>query len=305
MKQFEYLTEEEEGFIKKVYFPLRKSRDSQKNIYYILGIFSDYMKKGIFQASQTDAKKYIQTLLNKKNRGELKEIYCEAVFLELRSFYECAANAEVVPYNPFSESENLFRGMEYIKVSELPSVSDIDKLLTLAKGAPMLHAAIVLAFRMALPINEIVNLQKSQIILEDKTGEYYLSIPRIIEKKKQACYLYVPEDVVPILLSVCALTDSQFPAVLQNKHGKVYSIRTLQNQLKMLQKDMDMDMDITFSNIRSLTTYLMVVAQIPIQQISSYTNIVPAWLVKYDYIPSEYKFDAVRYLNIRIVQSEE
>lgn len=300
MKQFEYLTEEEESFIKKVYFPLRKSKDSQKNIYYILGIFSDYMKKGIFQASQTDAKKYIQNLLNKKNRGELKEIYCEAVFLELRSFYECAVNAGVVSYNPFSQSENLFKGMEYIKVSELPSVTDIDKLLTMAKDAPMLYAAIVLAFRMALPISEIVALQKSQIILEKKTGEYYLSISRMIEKKKQACYLYVPEDVVPVLLSVCALTPNTYSWVLQNKHGKVYSIRTLQNQLKVLQKDTGMD--ITFSNIRSLTTYLMVVAQIPIQQISSYTNIVPAWLVKYDYIPSEYKFDASRYLNIRIVQ---
>lgn len=293
-----YLTTTELDFIENNYFNLRRSDASRKNMFYLLSTFSNYTKKPLFDALPQDADSYINHLKKQLQNGTFKENYCCCVFLELRKFYEYAEDWECIDQNPF-QAANPFQTNEKLLAADLPSLQDIDTLLSICADEPMLYLAVLLAFRMALPISEIVSLKKEQVCSEHGRQDIYLRMERQAGKKEKTSFLLIPEDILLPLKQTILSTEESYPYILRNKHGRPYAKRSLQNLLATTLEGSGIS--IHFSALRSLCLFLMLIEKVPVGQIADYAGVEGRWLTLYDHIPEKLRLDASKYVHLRIV----
>lgn len=296
--KYEFLTSTELEFINNICFKLRRSADSRKNLFYILANFSNCIEKSLFEVSSKDAYYYTKLLRKQLKNHQIQENYCCCIFLELRKFYEYAENTGFIQENPFQNIKNPFHAPEQLSAGSLPALDKVDQLLSLCEPDTMLYLAVLLAFRMALPISEITELKKTQICSELDSTNLFIRMERHKDKDNTPSFLYVPEDLRQPLKRAILSTDENFPYVLQNKHGRPYATRSLQNALSSIQKESGNS--ICFSNLRSLSIYLMLIEKIPVKEIASYVGVEGTWLTLYDHIPNSLQLDASKYVHLRV-----
>ena len=267
-------------------------------MFYIIAGFSTHIKKPVFEADAMDARKYIDFLQKKQNSGHLKESVCACICSELCRFYEYVCAMGYMEGNPFPSFPSIFQFPGSLSSASLPSLKDVDLLLSLCANEPMLFTSVLLALRMALPIREIVDLKKEQLCTDQNGDEIYLSAWRWKDGRKENCFLIVPSDVVPFLRETFLMTPEDYPYLLQNKAGRPYAIRSLQSALARQQADSGIN--ICYSELRSLSMYLMLVEKIPAADIAAYAGVTDRWLTLYDHIPDDLVLDAAKYVHLRI-----
>lgn len=293
-----YLCDEDREVITSCCNVLRRTRDSRQNLFYIIANFGEFSMSSVFDAEPLDAQNYITFLADEMKQGKIQEQYCACIFSELRIFYDYALSHGLVSQNPFSNQKNPFKFPDKLRAADLPSLTEVDLLLRLCENEPVLYLAVLLAFRMALPISEIATIQKNQFCVNEKDGDLYLKMWRWIDGEKKEKFLYVPRDIVPHITKMARQTPAEYLYLLRNKHNKPFVVRTLQLRLDAIQKDTGIK--IQFSELRSLCIYLMLTEKIPSKKICAFTNIRGDWLKRYDYIPEELILDATKYIHIRI-----
>lgn len=295
---YPYLTAEEIQFIQSLGMN-RFSLDSRKNLCYILGNFSNFIKQPLFLAGSSDASAYANFLLQKIQEKLLKESYCCCIFYELRSFYEIALNNGMVDYNPFTVFKNPFKIKTELDSNDLPSLADVDLLLTLLRPYPKLHLTALLALRMTCSVSNILEIKKKDLCFDQAAGELFLRRERIVNKKKETEYLLIPEDLIPFLEDVYQSTAASFPYLLEHKPGKPYTYRTLNRHFKSVQTAAGLN--INLSQLRSLGMFLLLVEKVPVDQIAAFSGIKGVWLNQYKHIPAELKDRTAELMNIRIL----
>lgn len=295
---YTYLSDNDRTVIESCCKLLRKTKNSRQNLFYIIANFGEFSMSSVFDATPLDAENYIAFLADEVKQGKLQEKYCACLFLELRSFYDYALNHQLIFENPFSNQENPFKFPDKLRAADLPSLAEVDMLLSICNDDPVLHLAVLLAFRMALTISEIVNIEKKQFCIDEKEGELYLKMWRWTDGEKKEKFLYVPRDIVPYISKMARQTPSEYKYLFRSERKKPFAVRTMQNMLDSAQKDTGVK--IQFSELRSLSIYMMLVENIPIKDICSYTNIKGDWLSRYDTIPEELILDAVKYVHLRV-----
>lgn len=134
----------------------------------------------------------------------------------------------------------------------LPSLEDLDLLLSLTSDNLFLSLAVLFAFRMALPVSEIVKLRRSDVVQNENDGLFYLKALRYIDELQQDAYLLIPDDVLPLIReSVCtAAANDTDPYLIRSLRRRATTIRTLQHTLSVVQADTELH--ITFSKLRSM-----------------------------------------------------
>jgi len=299
-KTFTYLSGEDRNTIEDICRTLRRSQTSVKNMFYIVVNFGEYMEKSVFAATKSDASKYIEHLHAKIANEQLEEKYCACLFFELRTFYDRALICELVKNNPFSGCENPFRFPEKLFLEDLPKLSDVDMLLNACSEQPDIYAAVLLAFRMGLTTSEIVNLEKKSFCLDEKRGNIYLKMWRWADGEKKELFLYVPRDIVAPLKMQNDATPTDYPYFFRSKKTKKPLVkRGLQLKLEKVQEGLPIS--IQFSQLRSLCLYLMLMEQVPVQNICRYAGIRGDWLTRYDEIPKDLIANAAKYTRIMVI----
>lgn len=299
-KTFSYLNDTDQQKIESLCRVIRRSEASRKNLYYIVANFGEFLEDSVFVADSSDADRYITHLKNEILVGHLKEHYCACIFFELRTFFDHAANQELVYENPFSGTDNPFSFPDKLKSADLPKLSDVDKLLGLCYGETECLVAVLLAFRMGLTTSEIAVLEKKQFCLNEKDGDVYLKMWRWADGLKKELFLLVPRDIVPHIRAQILATPSDYEFVFRSrKTKKPPTVRALQYRLDNIQEECETK--IQFSQLRSLYLYLLLIEKVPVNDICRYAGIKGDWLSRYDDIPEALIADASKYINIRIV----
>lgn len=297
-KSYQFLSVEERSVIKTYCNILRKTPDSRKNMFYIVTNFGEFSQKSVFEVDEMDAEKYLGFLAKEKKRGNVQEDYCACIFLELRTFYDFIQSCGTIP-NPFSGIENPFKLRDRLSVVDLPSLQEVDILLGTCKNDPVLFLCVLFAFRMALPISEIVQLEKRNFCFDESDGNMYLSAWRWVDGQKKEMLLAVPDDLIPHIQNVLELTPADYNYLFRSQKGKTYAVRSMQRLLNDAQKKLDKK--IQFSELRSLCMYIMLQEKIPVQKICAYTNIRGDWLVRYEKVDRSLILDASKCVHIQIV----
>ena len=295
---YSYLSDADRETIEACCYTLRKTKDSRQNLFYIIVNFGEYCEKSVFEADTVDALRYLEFLSDEIDAKRLEEKYGACLFMELRRFYDCALSKNLVTDNPLAGMSNPFQMPDKIYVSDLPTLTDVDLLLQLCDNHPVLFLAVLLAFRLTLPINEIVNLEKSQFCIDESDANMYLKAWRWVEGEKKELFLLIPRDMVPYVRKVAASSPAEYKYLIRNQKNRPYTARSLQRLLADVQEDTGIK--VQFSELRSLGIYLMLAEQIPIKEICSFANVRGDWLTRYNEIPEELKLDTANYVHIRI-----
>lgn len=296
-------TPEENERIEQCCCQMRRTKKARNNMFYIVQAFCRISTCSVFQISMNDAISYTNLLSKWYSSGDIKKSYGDSIYYELLTFYDCAASLGYIEQNPFRKIPNPFPETKGFDVTRLPSLTDVDSLITICSDDRMLTCAILLALRMALPISEIVELKKNQLCYDKSRDAYYMKARRRLANEKQECFLSVPEDVVKILMEVASLSAEVYPYFLANQHRRPYAIRTLQYALDRATKNSDLH--ICFSDLRNLSMYLMLIEKVPVADILSYTGIkkgvTARWLQSYESLPEELVLDAASYVHLRVI----
>ena len=298
-RTYEFLTEEELNTIEEICMQIRKSHDSKKNMVYIVSSFGEFCKGELFDVTDVQIESYLGFLKDGIANKRFKEQYCACIFLELRSFFDKAANLGHVMENPLAGMENPFKFQAKLDVSDVPSLAEVDHLLTLCDSNATLKLFVLLAFRMGLTISEMVELKKSDFIFNKEDGRTYLKLWRHVDGVKREAYLTIPGDLISYISDMACSTSKDFPYLFKNQKSRPFAARTVQQLLSWLQEGEEKV--ITLSQLRSLCIYLMLVSKVPISKISMYTNVRGDWFSKYDSIPKELIFDATDYINLKVL----
>ncbi len=299
---FDFVTLEEQNSILSVCDYARKNPTSRKNLSYIVSSFSNFIEKSPFSSTYDDICSYTAFLQSQCRKKLLKESYCYVVFLELRSFFFTAEQLHVLQNpSPFTDFKNPFH-WNYGEHTALPTFEDLDVLLSLSADNIFLTLAILLAFRMTLPISEIVSLRRSDVIINKKDGQFYLKAQRYVEEQQQEAYLLIPEDLLPLIKeSILSSPDTSAdanPYLVRSPRCQSASIRSLQRLLAAAQSGSGLS--ITFSCLRSFGIYVFLASKVPLDLLCSYSNISPQrnWFSMYT-LPDKLCLDACSYVHFR------
>lgn len=298
-KKYEYLTVNELEQIEKISTEIRKSHHSRESMVSIVTSFGEFRKGNIFGTTQDHISSYMGLLKDGVSNNRFKEQYCACIFLELRVFFDAAVNYGLMDRNPFGGMENPFKFQSKLEVSNLPTLSEVDYLLTQCNSHPVLKLFVLFAFRMGLTVSEMVNLRKKDFIFNAEDGKTYLKCWRFIDGVKKEAFLRVPNDLLPYINEIAAESSIDFPYLFRNNQRKPFAVRTVQSLLLQLQEGQDRT--ITFSSLRSLCIYLMLVQKVPTERICMYANIRGDYLSRYDSIPADLIIDAIDYVNIKVL----
>ena len=299
-KKFTYLTETDRNAIEQCCLKLRRSAQSRQNLFYIVANFGEFISGSVFEADSRDAGEYVQCLSDQCRQGYLKEHSCACVFFELRSFFDSTVEWNLIERNPFGGLSNPFSFPDRLSTADLPKFSEVDRLLNLCPENSDILVAVLLAFRMGLSISEIVTLKKNQFCLDEKEGKVYLKTWRMDSGEKKELFLSVPGDIAGQIQRQIHSTPSDYEFLFRSREKKPYQVRSLQHKLSLLQKDCEEP--VTFSKLRSLCIYLMLLEDVPVSDICRYIGIRGDWLSRYDGIPKELIADAAEYVKLKIVK---
>lgn len=271
------------------YMQKRKSYDSQKNVVYIINAFLTYSDKNIKEIEKEDIHKYFRFLIEKTKDGCLEEEYVRMIYIELRSFFAYCYKINYITSNPFSDITLPIKDKKYIETSKFPDLIDVNDLLEKI-DEHSIYVAVILALRMGLSTSELINIKKEDIIHNKEDDLFYIKI----EKRNNIRFLCIPNDIIPdIKREILSTPANCFYLLSPNKKDK-YGTRYIQIKLKRY------NTDITFSDLRNLSIYLMFAGGANIEEVIGYTGMKGEWFKKYDKIPTKYKFDAVKYSKLQI-----
>ena len=298
-KTYQYISLQERDVIKACCHYLRQTKDSRKNMFYIITNFGEFSEKSVFAVSEQDAAKYLEFLSKERKKGSIQEDYCACIFLELRTFYDHTLTLGMTSINPFSGTQNPFKLRDRLNVVDLPTLQQVDVLLDKCQKEPVLYLSVLFAFRMGLPISEIVQLEKEKFCYDESDGHMYLSAWRWVDGEKKESLLSVPEDLVSPIQEMVQMTPADYKYLFRNQRKKAYVVRTMQRLLNDIQEGQETK--IQFSELRSLCMYMMLQEKIPVRKICAYTNIRGDWLIRYEKVDRSLILDASNCVHIRIV----
>lgn len=310
MKQCDFFSD---VFITKIwpYFAehYTKSEKSLDNTYNALRRMCEYLKKEPLQITSSDAelyKSYLIGLVEGRNtEKKLKISYVMASIAQIKSFYTyiCEHRFALSGYlditfsNPFQFVYVNHQTAHELSYPELPDMQDVDKLLSYFKEKNyMMYAAVVLACKMGLSLDEISKLKKSNVVKD--TTNYYISFERR-SYAEDPRYLLLTNDVAGIIFTAISYSSSPFLYVLSNKN-KQYGVRSLQRHLSDACRELNVD-GITFSSLRNAALCSMFQNGCPEEEIAKHAGLEGRWICRFENVDKNLISDSAKYVNFIIV----
>lgn len=152
-------------------------------------------------------------------------------------------------HNPF---RNIQRPVIVDKVSpaRTPSLTELDRIMTIAKETPMYYLILALVTRCGLTATNIVRLTKNNIFSENNKMGLYIPHP---ENENKTLSIILPEDVKEIFeeyLSLLKYEDKQ-KHIFYNKHKRALTLKNLSDNVGNIVKTADVEFDYSLKDMRS------------------------------------------------------
>jgi len=253
------------------------------------GVFFDYMKKRVQCESLT-----VTTYNNR--------LYC----YKNLALYIIANYPDIVFENPFLLIESIPYEIS-IKASRVPSLEEIDIMLSTCLENPMCYLIFSLAFRASLSSSDIVALKLSYIKQIDNCVTLVFPADA---SHKDVRKVALPEDVSVLLLNyvnAMSYTDSA-GHLFYNKYGNPLTLRNLDALVKKLIQKSGISSKYTLKDFRTRAILDMVQASVgdeaALDKVSDYVNIGQLRLNQY--INARYlaKNCPANLVNLRVVAND-
>lgn len=231
MRRSEYMSD---MFVNQIYagFAATKKKKRTADEYFLAAThICDFAKKDFTDLTKEDAKAYWDFLeCHEKADGtkiSKRTIKMRFVGLKQLAKYIMAAYPDYMEENPF-DGIALPETNESLRLQRIPSLKEIDDLLSACKSDTQMFLIVSMISRMGLTAKEVVNLKKQQIL---ETGENEIAILFLAKDGKTEELRPVPEDIKDMLLGYIDKNGVE-EHLFFNQWGKTLTERNLDYLLK-------------------------------------------------------------------------
>ena len=290
-----------DNFVKKIWphyeMTLKKVRTRKSYFKYISDI-CNYLKKDFTAIDESEAQNYFSQLAETKSY--------EPKYLHLR-LSACRSVASYIEKN--AQHFNLKNYLspfvfvdlpEYsdnIHKSDIPSIKQMNTVLSATEDDIMMFTIISICFRCALTVSEICNLKFSDVV-EDDLGRLCF----IVKGSKSPRVVKIPDDVKEILFRYV----DQYPGedfLFRNSKNQKLLTRTLQYRLRSIMDRADLSKTFTFQDIRNAAIIYMRQGGVTNADLVKYAGLSSEkWVSRFDGVidgldlaPCDYSHISIKY----------
>jgi integrase len=290
-----------DNFVAKIWpryeMTLKKVRTRKSYFKYISDI-CNYLKKDFTAIDESEAQNYFSQLAETKSY--------EPKYLHLR-LSACRSVASYIEKN--AQHFNLKNYLspfvfvdlpEYsdnIHKSDIPSIKQMNTVLSATEDDIMMFTIISICFRCALTVSEICNLKFSDVV-EDDLGRLCF----IVKGSKSPRVVKIPDDVKEILFRYV----DQYPGedfLFRNSKNQKLLTRTLQYRLRSIMDRADLSKTFTFQDIRNAAIIYMRQGGVTNADLVKYAGLSSEkWVSRFDGVidgldlaPCDYSHISIKY----------
>ena len=276
---------------------LKKMR-TRKSYYKYITDICDYLHTDFVKIKPPMAQQYFTHLANAKTYEpkylHLRLTACRSVASYIQKY---AQYFDLKGYlNPFVFIE-LPEYSYAIHKSDIPSIKQMDAVLSAAEGDIMMFTVISICFRCALTVSELCNLTFSDIV-EDELGRVCF----MVKNAKTTRIVKIPDDMKTLLSQYI----DQCPGegyLFQNSRGNKLLVRTLQYRLRDIMDQADLQKTFTFQDIRNAALIYMRQGGVTTSDLVKYAGLSnEKWISRFegvidglDMAPCDYTHISIKY----------
>lgn len=228
-----------------------------------------------------DVKSYSEHLTGKVVSQEFKPNYASSLFRRCSAIAtfaeEHAEDLKIEAYiSPFKEQPFTLHSTS-VPVASMPTVDEIDKLLSLAQTEPLLYTVISITYMLALRPSEIVNIK-----MEDFFYAPNKALVLMIEKGSRVRHLNVPIEVKKVFDDYFDRMGIVSGHIFLNTKSEPISVRVLENRYCKLFNKGDFVRRFSLNDIRNASVTTMFNNGAGGAEVSEYLGIGTNYLNKYE-----------------------
>ena len=286
MVKSDYLSEQFLAIFEEFSRTLKGVRTRRDYLSYCRQVCS-FAKKDFFLLTPEDAKSWLDSLISS---GNLKIGTIATKISSLTSVSSFLLEKELITYNVF-EGLYVERPDTYLKLSDIPSLEELDALLAAAKDNDVLFAILSLVIRVGLTASEAVRIRRDDLALFGN-GTAQLTI----HKGKYARTVMIPTDVVEILTTRLKGGDYLF----YNQYGNPLRLNNLQTILKKAEVAAGMERLWTLQEIRHAALLFMLKGGAAQEEVAVHAGVDGRWMFRYNKVIDVYPIVLADYQFIRL-----
>lgn len=282
-------------------FTAQKLKNKRTSYEYMLMINSicSYLSCDFLEITIEGAKYFFLNMVNKSNQSEKK-----LSVKTLNGRYSCLRSIG----NFIAEHRDIFELPDYINVflyvdiahysemlnpSSVPSLEELDRLLTSVKGDDMLYLIFCLVIRCGFSAGEICSLAAEHIQIDGADRAFVL-----ITHGKVTRQVKIPPDVFPVLSSYANERGIVSGPLFHNLKGGPLTYKTLNSYVKSAVKAAGLSF--TLQDMRNASIAHMLVGGASFQDTASYVGISERWMYRYKDVLESLDTAPCDYQNFRI-----
>lgn len=278
-----------------------KSRGARSDYFMLCCDICDFAKKDFLLLTENDTQSYFDKLLLLQVEGKLSLDTINVKFYRLHSISKYISlhqkRYKIHYFNPFSYV-TIPQISKYIDISHVPTIQQMDAILTQAKPDMRLFLILSLIIRCGFTVGEICAM-RSESFLCDAGGNYAI---RITYRNKTR-FVKLPLDIVSLIDDYCASYAIGSNYLFYNNRGNPLRPRDLQ-RLYLASVTFDESLPkFTLSDLRNGAAAYMLKSGASAKMVADYIGINPGWMHRYDKVLKELQIAAVDYTNIKIVSN--
>jgi len=268
----------------------------------------NFAKKDFLELTDGDIVSFVKHMKSQLQHGELTQSTFNVRVTSYKTLAEFIYNNYPGEMQKLFTSVPLYPGDEKIKSSKIPSLEEMDKLLSTCAKNPMHYLIVALAFRVGFSTGDIVGLTLSSVHTDAVDADALF----ITFKSRKERIVRLPEDVSKLLknyIDNMGYVDDE-GHLFYNSYGNPMTARNLVSLINKLLEKSGLPTDYCVRDFRSRAILDMVEANVGnaenMEKLQDYVNLKGRRM--YSYIEARHltaTFSPADYVNIRVGQVEE
>ena len=272
--KLDFLSEEFKEEIFRTYASKAKNARTRKEyLGYIKILCNRFCKKNFLEITEADAKRAFEQMYSLCAEGKLskKTICVRLSCYNTISKYIMENYPETGFINPFTK---IIRPEidDKVTLANIPSMKELDDILTAAKTEPMYYLIISIATRMGLSATKILKIKKDSIYLEN--GRIGLYFPDT-QNPNKSLSIIVPKDIEELLLNYLKTMSylDEEGHLFYNKYKNPLTLKNLDTNIANICKRAGLEKNYGLKDMRTRAIMEMIGAGATEQTVQDYLGL--------------------------------
>ena len=277
-----------------------KSKGAKSDYFMLCCDICDFSQKDFLYLTEDDAQSYFDRLLQLQIDGKMSLDTINVKFYRLHSISKFISfeqhKYKISYFNPFSYV-TIPQISEYINISHVPSVPQMDAILNQSHSDERLFLILSMIIRCGFTVGEICSMRSDSFVC-DAAGNYAI---RITYRNKSR-FVKLPLDIVSLVNDYASSSAINSDYLFYNNRGNPLRPRDLQRLYAATILFDEALPKFTLSDLRNGAAAYMLKSGVSAKMVADYIGINPGWIHRYNKVLKELQVSAVDYTNIKIIK---